>query len=148
VTAAGVITAASVTATAGVTVRAVTAGTTTPIMLGVTIAAARAAFDALAVLPAAFAALGRCRAGLRRVNQLLAARLPFPPSDQPSRPAARVAALEAVDVLRPAPQAPPVLVDADLSVVAGQRLAITGSSGSGKTTLLAALLRLLPAETG
>ena len=144
---AGTVAALGVTGVVAATARGVATGATSGILLGVAAAASLVAFEAVNTLPAAYAALGRCRSGLQRVEAVLATDVPVPD------PAMRRPAPETVlDVhshgltLRPGPAAPPVLVDADFSVASGQRIAVVGPSGCGKTSLLAAVLRLLPTE--
>jgi thiol reductant ABC exporter CydC subunit len=147
--AAGTAAAVTLAAVIAAGARAVSTGTASPIMLGVLVAAGLVAFDTLGPLPSAFSALGRCRAGLRRVNEVLTSP---PPLDDPARPAVapeHVTGLVATRfTLAAAPDAAPVLVGAGLAITAGQRVAVVGPSGSGKSSLLAALLRLLPTGGG
>jgi len=147
VAASGITAAVTVTMMVAAGARAVVAGTTAGILLGVVAAAGLVAFDALGALPGAYAALGRCWAGLRRVEEILATQIPIPVPDRAVAAPTPVKRIGARGVtLRPAPDAAPVLVDAGLQLADGQRVAIVGRSGCGKSTLLAALLRLVPTE--
>ena len=108
-----------------------------------------AAFDALAGVPAAFAAWSRFRSGLRRVGQLLNAPVPFP-DPVAAVPIARSpisVQLAAADI-SPAIGAPVAIYGIDIEVTPRSRVAVIGPSGCGKSTVLAAAMRLLPLATG
>jgi ABC-type transport system involved in cytochrome bd biosynthesis fused ATPase/permease subunit len=128
---------------------AVQDGRLSPISLGVLVICVLTGFEAVSPLPSAFAAWARCRAGLARVAELLNA---APAFTEPQRPALTPTGGLGVGThqlrLRPAAGADCVLLAADLSVTQGTSVALTGASGSGKSTLLAAVLRLLPSDTG
>jgi len=117
------------------------------ILLGVVVVAALVAFEAVGTLPGAYAALGRCWAGIRRVDAVLATPTPVPEPLQRTVPPFDITAVGATGVtIRPAPGAPAILVGADFEVLRGQRVALTGPSGCGKSTLLGAVLRLVATE--
>ncbi|MCU4182868.1 thiol reductant ABC exporter subunit CydD [Acidiferrimicrobium sp. IK] len=149
---AGAIGAAAAGMLAAVTVPAlVAAGAAgaTPMLLGVLGASALVAFDSVSTLPAAFAALGRCRAALGRVNEVISADVPVPDPAVGATPPAVVSGLALRDAtLAPAPGAPPVLAGASMQIRTGQRVALLGPSGSGKSSALTAVLRLLPLTEG
>lgn len=124
-------------------------GSVAPITVGVLAACVLAGFDALAPLPAALAAWAGVRAGLDRVVGLLSTPLPVPEPEQPLRaPEGRLGVQVAAVTLAPSATAPAVLTAASLSLLPGQRIAVTGPSGCGKSTLLTAVLRLLPVRAG
>jgi ABC-type transport system involved in cytochrome bd biosynthesis fused ATPase/permease subunit len=131
-------------------------------------------FEAVAPLPAAFAVWQRCSAGLGRVARVLSKPAAFtdpaftdpaftdpaftdaaatdPAATDPAVPSTIVArdiGIEARNIdLRPAVGAPRVLEHSSLRVDVGSRTALIGPSGCGKSTLLAALLRLVPLDSG
>ena len=150
-TSGGLVTALTVPAVLGLGAIAATADRLDPIMIGVLLACALAGFDALAPLPAAFAAWSRFRAGLDRVAAVLATPAPV---REPHTPAAPPPSDDLIGVrtdaarLAPAPDAPAVVDGLDLAVQAGRRIALVGPSGCGKTTVLRAALRLLPTQAG
>jgi ABC-type multidrug transport system fused ATPase/permease subunit len=106
--------------------------------------------------------------GLERMNEYLrmplepGAKLPAysifqtdqPRETKPSRPALGVRTQIGVPVeienlwLRYRPDLPPVLKEVNLSIRAGERLAVVGKTGSGKTSLVQALFHLYPFEKG
>ncbi|MEO9240082.1 MAG: ATP-binding cassette domain-containing protein, partial [Jatrophihabitantaceae bacterium] len=132
-----------------VTAQAVHAATIPPIMVGVLVACALASFDVLAPLPAAFAAWARVRSSLRRVASLLATPVPIAEPAQPGRaPDAELGLRLRAVTLAPAAAASPVLREAELTLPAGQRVAVIGPSGCGKSTVLAAAMRLLAVRAG
>jgi ATP-binding cassette subfamily C protein CydCD len=147
VTAAGVVAAVTTAVVAGADVHAIAVGHASGILLGVVVVAALIAFDAVSTLPAAYAALGRSWAGIRRVDAVLATPIPVPEPLQPTLPPLDITAIGTADVtIRPAPGSAAILVGADFELVRGQRVALTGPSGCGKSTLLGAVLRLVPTE--
>jgi ATP-binding cassette subfamily C protein CydCD len=148
VTAGGLVAAATTAVVVGANVHTIAAGHATGILLGLVAVAALVAFDAVSTLPGAYAALGRCWAGIRRVDAVLATPIPVPEPLQGAVPPLDITAVGATGVtIRPAPGAAAILVGADFEVRRGQRVALTGPSGCGKSTLLGAVLRLVPTET-
>ncbi len=75
---------------------------------------------------------------------------PREPDEAAVLPALRVSgAIRLVDAgLRYAPDAPWVLSGVNLTISAGQTVALVGRSGAGKSTLMAALPRFVPLSTG
>ncbi len=147
--AAGLASASTLVAVLAAGTIAVTRGAMPAVDLGVLAAGSLVTFDALATLPAAYAALGRCAAGLGRVEEVLDRPVPVP---EPTRPAAAPRAVNAVTAARlvvaPGPGAAPVIHGASLRLRSGEKLAVVGPSGSGKSTLLTAVLGLIAPEAG
>jgi ATP-binding cassette subfamily B protein/subfamily B ATP-binding cassette protein MsbA len=88
------------------------------------------------------------RAGLERLEQVLGERttVPDPPAAQPApeRGELRLEGLRfAYD-----PARPPALDGVDLTIPAGQRIALVGASGAGKSTIGSLLLRLYDPDGG
>lgn len=140
-------------------VPAVAAGLLSPVGLAVVVLTPLAAFEATALLPAAAVQVQRSRAAAARVLALLDS--PAPRADAPvpgvrdvaaaptdATSAARGPVLVATGLACGWPGRPPVLVDVDLTLVPGRRLAVVGPSGEGKTTLLLTLAGLLPPRAG
>lgn len=120
-----------------------------PIWAAVLGATVLVSFEALAPLPNAFAAWGRFRAGFDRIADLLGARPAFREPATPIELVTGPTGLRLTGVaVAPSVTAQPVLADANLALLPGKRVLITGPSGSGKSTLLAAALRLVPATAG
>jgi ATP-binding cassette subfamily C protein CydCD len=145
----GVIGAVTVAGIIGVGAHAVARGAVSSVMLGVLAVAGLLAFESTGALAPAFAALGRCSAGLHRVDEVLGAPIPVPEPLHPQGVPVGLTGMIVQDAtLAPGSGAPPVLAAAQLRVSMGQRIGVVGPSGAGKSTLLAALLRLLTPETG
>ncbi|SHF54645.1 ATP-binding cassette, subfamily C, CydCD [Jatrophihabitans endophyticus] len=148
----GLVSATTLPAVLAVTVQLVAGGGVDPLVVGALLACVLTGFEAVAPLPAAFAAWGRLRASLARVATLLAtpAPVPEPAGTVPAAPSDRTpvgVAADGVD-LAPATGADLVIRDADLALAPGRRIAVTGPSGCGKSTLLTAAMRLLPVQRG
>jgi thiol reductant ABC exporter CydC subunit len=129
-------------------VPAVRAGSLAGPSLAVVVLVPLAAFEAVAVLPPALAALARVRRSGSRLLEVLDAE---PPVVDPAAPAPLPAGtgvrLEHV-VARWPGAAEPSLHGVDLELAPGLRVAVVGSSGAGKSTLAAVLLRFLDVEAG
>lgn len=135
---------------------AVAAGTVAPVLLAVLALTPLALHEVLATLPPAVQAWTRSRSALGRVDDLLAA----PPigaggttesaettgADDPGR--VTTSRIELTRVSVGWPGAAPVVVDLDLTVRAGERVALVGPSGVGKTTVAATVLGLLAPVAG
>jgi len=108
-----------------------------------------ASFDALGALPEAFAHLDEVFGAAQRVNALAA--LPAPVAE-PAR--AQTVAPDSPDYVLShvcvsyEPGRPPALLDVDLAVTPGRRIAVIGPSGAGKSTLALALLRFVEITGG
>lgn len=123
-------------------------GRLNPLMLGVLAVVAWAAFDALAVVPAAAAFARSGEGSIRRLIDLADA--PAPLVEIPARaarPPGLRAELESVRS-RYSDSGPWVLDGFDLSFGHGRRVALVGSSGAGKTTAANLLLRFRDPDEG
>ena len=122
-------------------------GTLAPPQLAAVALLALAAFEALAPVPLAFQVLGETRAAARRlfaiVDQAPAVTEPPGPAPEP-----RHFDIRFDQVAFRYDDAAPALVDLDLHLDEGERLAVIGPSGAGKTTLLQLLLRFRAPQTG
>ena len=107
-----------------------------------------ASFEAVAPLPAAFAALGGTLAAARRIFAIADAAPAVPDPAREAPPPARFDITFRNVRLRYAEGAPPALDGLDLQIPEGGALGIIGASGSGKTSILNALLRFWPFEAG
>ncbi|WP_207386231.1 thiol reductant ABC exporter subunit CydC, partial [Protofrankia symbiont of Coriaria ruscifolia] len=119
------------------------------VMLGVVVLTTVAAFEPLAGLTAAFAALADARAAAARVFAVLDRE---PPVGEPVH--ARRLPDGPLDVrmhgigMRYSPDGPLVLDGFDLHLPAGARVALVGASGAGKSTVVDLLLRLRDPQAG
>jgi ATP-binding cassette, subfamily C, bacterial CydC len=123
-------------------VAAVGHGTLTRVPLAVLTLTALAAFEAVAVMPAAALQLGAARASARRIAAILDAPDPVTePSVPRPRPAGQVHVRMSGVQVRYEPDGPLALDGLDLDLSAGRRVALLGPSGAGKSTAAAVLLR-------
>jgi ATP-binding cassette subfamily B protein len=90
----------------------------------------------------------RAMASSRRVLDLLEVPVTVPAGDRPLAPQAVRGEIRFEAVGFAYAGRPPLLVDFNLSVAAGQSLGIVGATGSGKSTLVKLLLRLHERQTG
>src|SRR5580704_8092781 len=123
-------------------VAAVGHGTLTRVPLAVLTLTALAAFEAVAVMPAAALQLGAARASARRIAAILDEPDPVaePAVPQP-RPTGPVHVRMSGVQVRYEPDGPLALDGLDLDLCAGRRIALIGPSGAGKSTAAAILLR-------
>jgi len=107
-----------------------------------------AAFEAVAALPAAFQSLGETKAAARRLLEIIdtepQVREPVCPQQLPSGFAI---GFQGVSFTYPG-AAQPALLDIDLRLPPGARVAILGPTGSGKSTLVNLLLRFWSPDRG
>jgi thiol reductant ABC exporter CydC subunit len=130
-------------------VAAVAAGVAGRVPLAAAVLAALAAFEAVAVLPAAAISLDQAAAAARRVTAVLGAPVPVADPPRPLPPPAgplRVR-LRAARV-RYQPTGPFALDGIDLDLWAGRRVALVGPSGAGKSTVAGLLLRFCELSGG
>ena len=104
--------------------------------------------EALALLPVAFTHLGATRAAAERLNELEASGGEGTKPGTVALPAGPLSvALRGVTLHYPG-ALQPALESIDLTLPAGERLALTGASGAGKSSVAALLTRQLPPTTG
>ncbi|MBB1245797.1 thiol reductant ABC exporter subunit CydD [Streptomyces durbertensis] len=139
----------TVTAAAFLGAQAVHAGRLEGVWLAVVVLTPLAAFEAVTDLPQAVRHRQRVRRAAARVHEVLDAPEPVAepavPADPPASPFPLV--LDKLTVRHPG-AARPALLDLDLILTEGRRVAVVGRSGAGKTSLAHALLRFLDAESG
>lgn len=147
---AGQTLAAGVAVLGGLLVGAVqvSTGLLAPVNLAVLVLTPLALHEVLSALPAAALSWRRAAAALSRVQELLDAPSVGTPDalalvGPAAEPELRLTALSAGW-----PDSPAAVTGLDLTVSAGQRVALVGPSGSGKTTVAATVLGLLPPVAG
>jgi ATP-binding cassette subfamily C protein CydC len=107
-----------------------------------------ASFEAVAPLPLAYQQLGRIRTAARRLFELADAPPPVREPEHPAPlPAGHDLAIRGLSFAYPGARTP-ALVDIDLTIRQGERVAIVGPSGSGKSTLLDCILRFREPDSG
>jgi thiol reductant ABC exporter CydC subunit len=130
-------------------VPAVHSGALPAVLLAVVVLVPLALAEVLAPLPATVAELARSTGAAHRVREVLEATAPVV---EPTRPAALPAPpyrLVATDLSARWPgQTDKALMNIDLDLSAGRRVAVVGESGSGKSTLAMVLLRFLDPSDG
>lgn len=138
-------------------VDAVGAGTINRVPLAVATLTAMAAFEAVAILPAAAIALNQTQASARRITEVIDA--PAPVSDPPNPlplplPSPGSVSIGPVTItLRDAcvryhPDAPLALDHFSLDLPPGRRIALVGPNGAGKSTVASVLLRFQSLTSG
>ncbi|MEJ8658384.1 thiol reductant ABC exporter subunit CydD [Streptomyces sp. MS1.AVA.4] len=130
-------------------VAAVHSGRIEGVELAVVVLTPLAAFEAVAGLPLAVQYRQRVKRSAERVFEVLDAPAPV---HEPLEPAPAPASAFPLEVrgltARHADQERDALSGLDLTLTAGQRIAVVGLSGSGKTTLAQVLLRFLDGRAG
>ncbi|MEU3300923.1 thiol reductant ABC exporter subunit CydD [Streptomyces sp. NPDC006678] len=130
-------------------VAAVHSGRIEGVELAVVVLTPLAAFEAVAGLPLAVQYRQRVKRSAERVFEVLDAPAPV---HEPLEPAPAPASAFPLEVrgltARHADQERDALGGLDLTLTAGQRIAVVGVSGSGKTTLAQVLLRFLDGRSG
>ena len=143
--AAGLTTAAVLAA--AVSARA--SGSLDPVLVATVTLLALAAFEAITPIPRATRELAVITAAGRRVLDLTCRRPVITDPDAPLPSPPRDATIELAGVTVRYPGSPrPVLMQVDLRLGPGRRVALVGPSGSGKTTVTNVLLRFLDPEAG
>ncbi|MFF3323242.1 thiol reductant ABC exporter subunit CydD [Streptomyces sp. NPDC002889] len=139
----------TVVCAAFVGVQAVRDGRLDGVSLAVVVLTPLAAFEAVTGLPLAVQYRQRVRRSAARVYEVLDAPVPVQEPRQPAAPPGTAFPLELRGICARHPdQRRDALEDFDLTLTAGQRIAVVGASGSGKTTLAQLLLRFLDLRTG
>jgi thiol reductant ABC exporter CydC subunit len=143
--AAGLTTAAVLAAAVG----ARASGSLDPVLVATVTLLALAAFEAVTPIPRAARELAVITAAGRRVLDLTSRRPVITDPDAPLPSPPRDATIELAGVTVRYPGSPrPVLMQVDLRLGPGRRVALVGPSGSGKTTVTNVLLRFLDPEAG
>ncbi|MFB6780167.1 thiol reductant ABC exporter subunit CydD [Streptomyces sp. NPDC056352] len=144
-----VICGLTVVAAALVSVPAVLDGRLAGVELAVVVLTPLAAFEAVTGLPLAVQYRQRVKRSAERVYEVLDAPVPVLEPAAPADPPASPFPLEVSGLAaRYAGASRDALDSVDLTLTAGQRIAVVGPSGSGKTTLAQVLLRFLDARSG
>jgi ATP-binding cassette subfamily C protein CydC len=129
-------------------IRPVRSGGLDGVQLAVVVLLTAAAFEAVAVLPAAYQAVGATREAARRLFELLdePPEVAEPTAPRPAGPGER---LEVRGLGFSYPDGTPALAAIDLALQRGRLVSVVGPSGSGKSTLAALLLRFweVPSQT-
>ena len=132
--------------------QAVLAGTVTPGHLGQTVVYVLILVSSVAVLSEVYGDLLRAAGATERLMELLATRSPVEEPAQPRAlpPAERGSAVQLSGVSFNYPSRPlqPALRELDLTIRAGETVALVGPSGAGKSTVLQLLLRFYDAQQG
>ena len=138
---------ASVWGSAVVAPPAVHDGRLAGVMVAVIVLLPLAAFEALVPLPQAAVLVTRVRSAARRLFGLLDE---TPATTEPANPLPLPEPPYTIELRRASARwtddGPRVLDDLDLTLLPGERVAVTGTSGAGKSTLAAVLLRFLDPE--
>jgi ATP-binding cassette subfamily C protein CydC len=109
---------------------------------------ALASFEVVMPLPLAFQMLGQTLSAARRVFEIVDAQPQAPDPEAPSpQPSDYSLALEQVG-FRYEQASQPALMDIDLDLSEGRRVAVVGATGSGKSTLVNLLLRFWDPQQG
>lgn len=118
-------------------------GITSPILAAVVALVVLATFEVCLPLPAAARQLARVAGSVRRLRELTDG--PAPAHENGMPPTGTDLVLRNVSVHY---GETPALLDVDLTLPTGRRLAVVGMSGSGKSTLLAAIARFVEPTAG
>jgi thiol reductant ABC exporter CydC subunit len=141
--------AVAVTGVLAVTVVAVHGHHVGRVMVAVLPLAALATFEPVAAVSGAVARAGAVRAAAERLLALDQVPVPVRDPEAPRRLGSGTPAVAFAGAsLRYDPALPPALLDVDLILEPGARVAVTGSSGAGKSSLVNALLRFWPLSGG
>jgi ATP-binding cassette subfamily C protein CydC len=130
-------------------VAATESGSLGRVPLAVITLTALAAFEAVTALPAAAIQLGHTRVAAGRIADVLDAPDPVRSPEQPFPPPQRPVeiSIRGGTVRYSADEAPAVL-DIDLDLGPGRRVALVGATGAGKSTLAAVLFRFVDLTSG
>jgi ATP-binding cassette subfamily B protein len=132
--------------------QAVMAGRMTPGHLGQTVVYVIILASAFAVLGEVYGDLLRAAGATERLMELLDTRSPIQSPPQPNEPppaaAGATVRFDSVTFHYPSRPASAALTQFDLSISAGETVALVGSSGAGKSTVFQLLLRYYDAQHG